>query len=205
MGVALMRVLVACEFSGAVRDAFRKLGHDAMSCDLLDTEAPGPHYKGDVRDVLHDGWDLMIAHPPCTYLSNAGARWLYPKGKLNQERYEKGLKAKDFFNLLLNAPISRICVENPKPSLIYELPKESQVIHPYYFGDPYSKRTHLWLKNLPPLSSTKVVEIVGYWCGSFTSKNKGNKSKMLVGKTWKERSKTFPGIANAMANQWGQL
>lgn len=198
-----MKVLVACEFSGIVRDAFIKHGHEAMSCDLEPTDKPGPHYQGNIFDVIDDGWDLMIAHPPCTYLSNAGARWLFPKGILNQERYKLGLNAKQFFMALLNANISKICVENPKPSLIYELPKCSQVIQPYQFGDPFSKRTHLWLKNLPKLNPTNIVNIDGYWCGSFTSKNKGNKKKSVLGKTWKERSKTFQGIADAMASQWG--
>ena len=198
-----MKVLVACEYSGTVRDAFLAKGHEAMSCDLLPTDVPGPHYQGDVFDIINDGWDLMIAHPPCTYLSNAGARWLYPKGKLNQERYEKGLEAKEFFFSLLNAKIDKICVENPKPSLVYELPAATQIIHPYHFGDPYSKRTQLWLKNLSPLQHTNVVDIKGYWCGSFTSRFKGDKSKTVLGKTWKDRSKTFDGIANAMAEQWG--
>jgi hypothetical protein len=200
-----MKVLVACEYSGVVRNAFIAKGHHAVSCDFEPSESPeiGEHYQGDVFDIINDGWDLMIAHPPCTYLSNAGARWLYPKGQLNVERYEKGLEAKEFFFSLLNANIDKICVENPKPSLIYELPTPTQVIHPYYFGDPYSKRTQLWLKNLSPLQHTNVVEVEGYWCGSYTSRFKGDKRKTVLGKTWKDRSRTFQGIANAMAEQWG--
>lgn len=200
-----MKILIACEFSGTVRDAFIKRGHYAMSCDLMPCESTlsGDHYQGNVLDILDHGWDMMIAHPPCTYLSNAGARWLYPKGVLNQQRYAQGIEAKDFFMALFNADIPRICVENPKPSLIYNLPECSQVIHPYYFGDPFSKRTHLWLKGLPLLKPTKMVDIEGYWCGSFTSKHKGDRTKKVLGKTWKERSKTFQGIADAMAEQWG--
>jgi hypothetical protein len=195
-----MRVLVACEYSGIVRDAFTAKGHYAMSCDLLPTESEGPHYQGDVMDILNDGWDLMIAHPPCTYLSNAGARWLYPGGELNEERYAKGLEAKDLFMTLFNADIPRICVENPKPSLIYALPKSSQKVQPYEYGHPYSKGTLLWLKNLKPIEPTNIVPIDGYWCGSYTSKQK---SKRVLGKTAKERSKFWKGIAEAMAEQWG--
>jgi hypothetical protein len=194
-----MRVLVACEYSGTVRDAFTAKGHYAMSCDLLPTESEGPHYQGDVFDVINDGWDLMVAHPPCTYLSNAGARWLYPKGILNQDRYAKGLEAKSFFMALLNADIPKICVENPKPSLAYNLPKHTQKVQPYEFGHPISKGTLLWLKNLEPLNPTKHVDIEGYLCGSNTSRNK---NKPVLGKSAKERSKFWSGIARAMANQW---
>ena len=195
-----MRVLVACEYSGTVRDAFTAKGHYAMSCDILPTESEGPHYQGDVMDILNDGWDLMVAHPPCTYLSNAGARWLYPKGQLNQDRYAKGLDARKFFMRLWEAPIDSICLENPKPSKIYNLPKHKQKVQPYEYGHPYSKGTYLWLKNLPELISSNVVEIEGYWCGSYTSKQK---DKRVLGKTAKERSKFWTGIAQAMAEQWG--
>jgi hypothetical protein len=195
-----MRVLVACEYSGTVRDAFTAKGHYAMSCDILPTESEGPHYQGDIMDVLNDGWDLMVAHPPCTYLSNAGARWLYPGGELNEERYAKGLEAKDLFMRLLNADIPRICVENPKPSRIYELPKPTQKVQPFEYGHPYSKGTLLWLKNLEPIKPTNLVPIIGYWCGSYTSKQK---SKRVLGKSAKERSKFWTGIAQAMAEQWG--
>jgi hypothetical protein len=194
-----MRVLVACEFSGAVRDAFAKLGHDAWSCDLLPNETPGNHYQGSVLDIIGGGWDLMVAHPPCTYLSNAGARYLYPQGKLNQERLEKGLKAKEFFMALYNANIPRIAIENPTPSKVYGLPQYSQSIQPYEYGHPFQKRTCLWLKGLPMLVPTQIVEerqstkIPGNWF------NKGGKDRQ------KERARTFQGIADAMADQWGRM
>ena len=130
-----MRVLIACEYSGRVRDAFAKLGHDAWSCDILPTETEGKHYEGSVLDILNDGWDLMIAHPPCTYLSNAGARFLYPKGILNQERLAKGLLAKEFFMQLYNANIPKIAIENPIPSRVYGLPQYTQTIQPYVYRD----------------------------------------------------------------------
>jgi len=193
-----MKVLVACEYSGVVRDAFLALGHDAWSCDLLPTESPGPHYKGDVRDILERGWDLMIAHPPCTYLSNAGARFLYPKGKLNRARLKLGMEGRGFFMLLWNADIPKIAIENPTPSKVYNLPPYTQVIQPYEFGHPVQKRTCLWLKGLPPLKPTKIVEnpqsskVPGNWF------NKGGKDRQ------KNRAKTFEGIAEAMAKQWGE-
>jgi len=192
-----MRVLIACEYSGTVRDAFIAAGHEAMSCDIIATDSPGPHYQGDIFDVLHDGWDLMIAHPPCTYLSNAGARFLYPGKVLNQDRLALGMKAKDFFMKLLCCNIPKIAIENPVPSLIFGLPKYHQIIQPYEFGHPYKKKTCLWLKNLPPLMATMYVQeqestkIPGNWF------NKGGKDRQ------KNRAKTFDGIAKAMANQWG--
>lgn len=196
-----MRVLVACEYSGRVRDAFTKMGHFAMSCDLLPSDAPGHHYTGSVLDVIDHNWDLMIAHPPCTYLSNAGARWLYAGKVLNAERFEQGLDAKTFFLTLLNANIPRIAIENPVPSSVFELPKYSQIIQPYEFGHPFKKKTCLWLKNLPELIPTNVIpererestKIPGNWF------NKGGKDRQ------KERARTFQGIADAMANQWGVL
>ena len=192
-----MKVLIACEFSGTVRDAFTKLGHDAVSCDLEPSETPGNHYQGNVLDIINDGWDLMIAHPPCTYLSNAGARHLYPKKILNQERYLKGMDAKQFFMALYNANIPKICIENPTPSKIYELPNYSQVIQPYEYGHPFQKRTNLWLKGLPKLVPTNILaerqssKVPGNWF------NKGGKERQI------NRSKTFKGIAEAMAEQWG--
>lgn len=192
-----MRVLIACEYSGTVRDAFISMGHDAMSCDLLPTDVPGPHYQGDVTDILGYGWDLMVAHPPCTYLSNAGARWLYAGGKLNQERYEIGLKAKEFFLSFLEANIPMICVENPVPSSVFQLPKYSQVVEPYEYGHPFKKKTCLWLKGLPELKPTDIVserqstKIPGNWF------NKGGKERQ------KERARFWTGIAKAMAEQWG--
>lgn len=194
-----MKVLIACEYSGRVRDAFTLLGHDAMSCDLLPSEMSGKHYQGDILDIIDDGWDLMIAHPPCTYLSNCGARHLWPKGKLNPERFALGMNAKEFFVKLLEAPIEKICIENPVPSKVFGLPKYTQIIQPYYFGDPYQKRTCLWLKNLPALLYVKPKEKpastkqVGGWF------NKGGKDRQ------KERAKTFPGIANAFADQFGAI
>ena len=192
-----MKVLIACEYSGIVRDAFAAKGHDAWSCDILPTESPGNHFQGDVLEHLDKGWDLMIAHPPCTYLSNAGARFLYPKGKLNEDRYKLGLKAKEFFMALYNAPINKICVENPISSKIFALPKYSQIIQPYEYGHPIQKRTCLWLKNLSQLKPTDIIfkrqstKIPGNWF------NKGGKDRQ------KNRSKFFQGIANAMADQWG--
>ena len=192
-----MKVLIACEYSGIVRDAFAAKGHDAWSCDILPTESPGNHFQGDVLEHLDKGWDFMIAHPPCTYLSNAGARFLYPKGKLNEDRYKLGLKAKEFFMSLYNAPINKICVENPISSKIFALPKHTQTIQPYEYGHPIQKRTCLWLKNLSELKPTDIIfkrqstKIPGNWF------NKGGKDRQ------KNRSKFFQGIANAMADQWG--
>ena len=194
-----MKVLVACEYSGRVRDAFAKLGHDAWSCDIIPTETPGNHYEGSVLDILGGGWDLMIAHPPCTYLSNAGARHLYPKGQLNQKRLTQGLVTKEFFMALYNAKIPKIAIENPTPSKVFGLPQYTQAIQPYEYGHPYKKRTCLWLVGLPKLIPTKIVaerqstKVVGNWF------NKGGKERQ------KERARTFEGIADAMANQWGNL
>ena len=196
-----MKILVACEFSGTVRDAFAKLGHDAMSCDLLPSDKSGNHYQGSVLDVLHDGWDLMIAHPPCTYLSNAGARHLYKggQGKLNIKRFHDGLDAIAFFNKLFTADIPKICIENPIPSTVYYgygLPKYHQIIQPFEHGHPYQKKNCLWLKGLPDLKPTNIVSerentrLAGNWF------NVGGKERQ------KNRAVTFQGIANAMANQW---
>ncbi len=196
-----MRVLVACEESQRVCIEFRRLGHEAYSCDIEPCSGGHPewHLQQDVTQLLKMKWDLIIAHPPCTYLSNAGARFLYPKGELNEERLQKGLKAKDFFMKLWNADCPRIAVENPVPSKVYGLPEYSQTIQPYEFGHPYSKKTCLWLKGLPKLQPTDVVpenkrestKIAGNWF------NKGGKERQ------KNRAKTFPGIAKAMAEQWG--
>jgi len=197
-----MKILVACEFSGIVREAFKKRGHDAWSCDLLPTEIAGQHYQGNVLDLLKFGylwnnWDLLIAHPPCTYLSNAGARFLYPKRKINNDRLKLGITAKDFFMQLYNAPIKKICIENPIPSSVFELPKYTQIIQPYYFGDMVQKKTCLWLKNLPlltykiPEEKPQSTKIAGNWF------NKGGKDRQ------KNRARTFQGIANTMAEQWG--
>ena len=194
----MYKVLVACEYSGTVRDAFASKGHEAWSCDILPSETPGNHIQDDVLKHLDKGWDLMIAHPPCTYLSNAGARFLYPKGKLNEDRYKLGLRAKEFFMVLYNAPINKICVENPISSKIFALPKYSQIIQPYEYGHPIQKRTCLWLKNLSQLKPTDIIfkrqstKIPGNWF------NKGGKDRQ------KNRSKFFTGIAKAMATQWSK-
>ena len=192
-----MKVLVACEYSGTVRDAFKAKGHDAWSCDILPTDVPGQHYQQDVLEVIWLGWDLMIAHPPCTYLSNAGARFMYPKGVLSEERLALAMQGKQLFMALLNAPIAKICVENPIPTKIIGLPQYSQLIQPHDFGHAIKKRTCLWLKGLPPLFSTMIIDgsqstkVAGNWF------NKGGKDRQ------KNRAKTFQGIANAMADQWG--
>jgi hypothetical protein len=192
-----MRVLIACEFSGTVREAFAAKGHDAWSCDLEPTDIPGNHYQGDVLEFINDGWDMMIAHPPCTYLSNAGARFLYPNKQLNEDRLKLGIEAKEFFMKLYNADIKYIAVENPIPSKIYGLPQYTQTIQPYEYGHPFQKKTCLWLKNLPELKPTNIVsnrqstKVPGNWF------NKGGKDRQ------KNRAKTFQGIADAMAEQWG--
>lgn len=196
-----MKILVACEESQAVTSRFRALGHDAYSCDILPTSGENPewHIQGDVLPLLQEKWDMIIGFPPCTYLSNAGARFLYPKGELNHERLALGMKGKELFMAIYNADCPRIAVENPTPSKIYGLPQHTQTIQPYQFGHPTTKRTLLWLKGLPPLKPTNIVEpemstkLAGNWF------NKGGKDRQL------NRSKTFPGIAAAMADQWGHL
>ena len=203
-----MRVLVACEYSGRVREAFRVKGHHAFSCDIIPSSDNSPnHIQKDVLEVLEYGWDLMIAHPPCTYLSRAGARWLYPKaGQLDNERYEKLLAGREFFMTLLNSDIPKIAVENPTPFKIAKLPKPSQVIQPFQFGDPYSKRTLLWLKGLEPLTPTNEVDVIAPWVQSNTSGfRRGQKHHAGIARSSKERSLTFQGIADAMAEQWGSL
>ena len=194
-----LKVLVACEYSGTVRDAFTRKGHRAVSCDIIPSESPGEHIQDDVLNHLNlekYQWDLIIAHPPCTYLSNAGARHLYPKGQLNEARYKKGLDAKNFFMCFYNMDC-KVAVENPIPSTIFELPKYDQIIQPYEYGHPFQKKTCLWLKNLPKLKPTNIVterqstKIPGNWY------NKGGKERQ------KNRARFFKGIADAMAAQWG--
>lgn len=223
-----MIILVACEESQAVTIELRKLGHEAYSCDIEMCSGGYPewHIQGDVLSVLNpydttpdykirtdgilfktcDGethfiagkWDMIIAHPPCTYLSNAGARYLYPKGRLNKERLALGMEAKEFFMKLYDADCDMIAIENPVPSKIYGLPTYSQVIQPYEHGHPYRKKTCLWLKGLPLLRPTNIIpieqvqstKVAGNWF------NKGGKDRQ------KNRSKTFPGIAKAIAEQW---
>lgn len=202
----LKKVLVACEYSGRVRDAFLKKGADAYSCDLIATESniKNRHIIGDVINLLNQDWDLLIAHPPCTYLSNAAACRLYPqKGILDVERYKKGLQAKEFFLTLLNSDIKHICIENPISSKIFGLPKHTQQIQPYEFGHPVSKKTRLWLKNLPHLQPTNIVDKEGTYIHSGTSRYKNtDKNKNRNFARGKDRSRTFTGIAEAMAEQW---
>lgn len=181
-----MKVLVACEFSGIVRDAFIAKGHDAISCDFLDTERPGPHYKGNVLNILTKDFDLMIAHPPCTHLAVSGARWF--KDKIAEQE-----EALEFIKILLNAPMNKIALENPVGIISSRIKKPTQIIQPYDYGEPESKRTCLWLKNLPRLRPTDKLKT---WGTSI--------HKMPPGPDrWKERSRTFVGIAKAMAEQWG--
>lgn len=233
----MLKVLVACEESQRVCSAFRRLGHEAYSCDIIEPSGGHPewHIKGNVLEVLNpkdhlgdfeapdqyisfktmngsyhevERWDLIIAHPPCTYISNAGACRLYPhKGQLNQERYQKGLKAKEFFLKIYNADCEHICVENPIPSKVFELPLYTQTIQPYEYGEPYSKKTCLWLKGLPKLKPTNVLTEYKPYVSCGTSHNKGNKDKAGVSRSGgaaKVRSKTFVGIANAIAEQFSE-
>jgi hypothetical protein len=203
-----MKVLVACEESQEVCKAFRALGHEAYSCDVLPSSGGHPewHIQDDVLSHLNDGWDLMIAHPPCTYLSKAGACRLYPKaGELNEARYELGVQAKSFFLKLLNAPIKYVCVENPVSLKIFEMPLFTQEIEPYHFGHPVSKRTRLWLRNLPRLKHTNVVVKEGTYLPSSTSKNAHSGKNDKLTRDAGIASKTFPGIARAMAEQWGKI
>ena len=182
-----MRVLVACEYSGVVRDAFIAAGHDAMSCDLLPTEKPGPHYQGDVRDVLDYPWDLMIAHPPCTHLSVSGARHFEAKRRDGRQQ-----AAVSFFMMLARADIPRIAIENPVCIMSSLWRKPDQVIQPWQFGHGETKATCLWLKGLMPLSPTRIVE-----------GREARVHRMPPGpERWKERSRTFTGIGAAMASQW---
>lgn len=198
-----MKVLVACEFSGIVRDAFRAKGHDAWSCDLLPTEKPGQHIQGDVLEILNNGWDLMIAHPPCTHLSVAGAGWL----RKRPERLDMMERVARFFKALLDTDIPKICIENPVIFLkAIEIigKKYDQIIEPYQFGEQFKKRTCLWLKNLPLLKPENIVEPTIYWVNSSSNYRPGHKlSNKGLHRNQKKRSITFQGIANAMANQWG--
>lgn len=183
-----MRVLCACEFSGRVRDAFIALGHYAMSCDLLPTESPGPHYQGDVDNVLYDGWDLLICHPPCTHLAVSGARHFAAKQASGVQQ-----DALRFVRRLLGAPIPRIALENPVSIISSHIRKPDQIIQPWQFGHGETKATCLWLKNLPKLTPTNIV--LG---------REARVHRMPPGPDrWKDRSRTLPGIAAAMAGQWG--
>lgn len=181
-----MRVLIACEYSGRVRDAFLALGHDAMSCDLLPTDVEGPHHMGDVTELLHMGWDLMIAHPPCTHLAVSGSRWFKDKVKEQAE-------ALVFVQTLMDAPIAKIAIENPISVISSRIRKPDQIIQPWQFGHGETKATCLWLKGLPKLTPTNVVE-----------GREARVHRMPPGPDrWKERSRTYSGVAEAMAAQWG--
>lgn len=200
-----MKVLVACEFSGVVRDAFTARGHNAWSCDLLPTERPGNHIQGNCLEILNDGWDLMIGHPPCTYISYAGTRHWNTPG-----RCLKRLDALDFFRQLWEAPVERICLENPKGCASPVIAKYSQEIQPYYFGNSDIKTTWLWLKNLPLLEHYALDTLFSVATHAakpepYSIEASGKKRYFAEGATRDPhiRSKTFPGIANAMAEQWG--
>jgi hypothetical protein len=198
-----MRVLIACEFSGTVRDAFLQRGHYALSCDLLPGTGEGDHYQGDVRDILSNGWDLMIAHPPCTYLCSSGLHW----NKRRPERVSLTEQALDFVRLLLDAPIPRIALENPVGCISTRIRPYDQAIQPYQFGHDASKKTCLWLKNLPPLRPTQFVEprIVNGRSRWSNQTDSGQNKLPPSADRWAIRSETYPGIAEAMANQWGNL
>ena len=194
-----MRVLVACEFSGTVRDAFDKLGHEAWSCDLIASETEGNHYKGDVLDILDNDWDLMIAHPPCTHLAISGAAWFKKKEPLGLQS-----KALEFVQRLLDAPIPRIALENPISVISTKIRKPDQMIHPWQFGHAEKKSICLWLKNLPLLQKTREVRPT-FTIGRDSVNDGPQFNKMGQYLRQKERSRFFSGIANAMAQQWGSL
>ena len=205
-----MKILIACEESQIVTNEFRKLGfYNTFSCDLLPTSGGHPewHIKGDAVAEAYSGkYDMMIAHPPCTYMSRAGARWMYPTaGNLCQDRYAKAMEAKDLFLKLLNAPIKFIAVENPTPLKVVELPNHSQAIQPYEYGHEYSKRTLLWLKNLPLLKPTDIKSNYKPYLPSNTGGKKRGQKYQFVNITQKESSKTFSGVAKALAFQYGNF
>lgn len=189
-----MKILIACEYSGIVREAFKAKGWDAWSCDLLDTEIPGQHIKGNVLDILADGWDLMIAHPPCTHLAVSGAAWF-------KKKQAEQMAALRFVRFLLDAPIPKIALENPVSVISTKIRKPDQIIHPWMFGHPEQKTTCLWLKGLPKLIPTNDVKEQML----ALPKNKRERLHYLSpsAERWRERSRTFEGIAEAMAKQWG--
>ena len=195
-----MKVLIACEYSGTVRDAFIRAGHEAMSCDLLPTDVAGPHYQGDVTDVLNDGWDLMIAHPPCTYLSVSGMHWT-TRGLRDPHLTQNAL---DFVRQLMNAPIEKIAIENPVSVISTRIRKPEQIVQPWWFGHDASKKTCLWLKNLPLLIPTEMLP--GDAKTRRANQTASGQNKLPPSKDrWKIRSATYQGIAEAMAAQWGKL
>lgn len=223
-----MNVLIACEESQTVCKAFRERGHNAFSCDIQEPSGGHPewHILGDATELLKErdiefitldgtkhfvsGWDLLIAHPPCTYLSNAGAARLYKRidgeSFVNLDRLNKGLDARAFFMQFVNAPIERKAIENPVPSGVYRLPKYTQIVQPYEFGHTYSKKTCLWLYNLPALTPTKIIKPVCSWVSGGSKKADGTArlNKGTPFRDSKTKSKTFEGIAEAMAEQWGR-
>lgn len=204
-----MKVLVACEESQAVCKEFRRLGHEAYSCDIIECSGGHPewHLKVDALELLKMKWDMIIAFPPCTYMSNAGACRMFPKkGQIDEERFAKAMEAKEFFMAFYNADCERIAIENPVPLSVVGLPEKTQVIQPYEFGHPYTKKTYLWLKGLTPLFPTEIVEPLGpYVCGNSEIWKKQAAKGNVYGKekSAKHRSKTFAGIAKAMAEQRG--
>lgn len=217
------KILIACEESQTVCKAFRSKGFEAYSCDIQEPSGGHPewHILGDALIPLRGGivttmdgekhdigtWDLLIAHPPCTYLSNAGARHLWKGHELQADRVMLGIQGRDLFMRFWWADIPLICVENPVPSKVFCLPQYTQAIQPYQFGHPYTKKTCLWLKGLSPLESTNVVEPVATWCpsGSYSHKHGEQHKGMFTTDRAKNRAKTFPGVADAMVKQWGAL
>ena len=195
-----MKVLVACEYSGTVRDAFRAAGHDALSCDLLPTDVPGPHYQGDVTDIINDGWDLMVAHPPCTYLCSSGLHW----NKRRPERAQMTEDALKFVQFLLDAHIPRIALENPIGCIGTRIRKADQTIQPWQFGHDASKSTCLWLKNLPLLTPTAVVEPrIANGKKRWANQTDSGQNRLPPSEDrWRIRSETYAGIAAAMVAQW---
>jgi len=195
----VLKVLAACEYSGVVRDAFKKLGHDAWSCDFLDTEIPGQHYQGDIKDIYGRDWDIVICFPPCTYIASSGIHW----NARRPGRAAQTEEAIEFVKYLLSSKTKYVALENPIGVLSTRVRKPDQIIQPWQFGHPESKATCLWLKNLPPLKPTNILEkpLSGRWSNQTPS----GQNKLAPGKDrWKDRSRTYQGIGNAMAFQWSE-
>jgi len=204
----MKKVLIACEYSGTVRDAFKAAGFDAWSCDLLPTDKPGQHYQGSVLDIIGNGWDLMIGHPPCTYLTVTGNKWFKPEFKSRfPDRHKQREEAIAFFKLMFECDIPRICLENPVGILSTAYKKPTQYVQPWQFGDRHSKKTGLWLKNLPCLIPTDIVEPQFYVYKDGRKDPIWHTESMRLPplERMKYRSKTFQGIADAMAAQWGAI
>ena len=199
MNTKQLRVLVACEYSGVVRNAFQSLGHEAWSCDLLESETDGNHFQCDVREIIGGGYDLMIAHPPCTYLCSSGLHW----NKLRPERAQKTEDALSFVQMLMDAPIKHIAIENPVGCISSRIRKPDQTIQPWQFGHAESKATCFWLKDLPRLMPTQIMAKPE--CGHWSNQTASGQNKLAPSPTrWKERSRTYLGIADAMAQQWSK-